>query len=222
MTRSRSILTAATLGGLLTGYRAWHLRWGATQDEAVADMPGDEVIHHPHFSATRAVTIAAPPSCVWPWIVQIGFGRAGFYSYDALDNLGRPSAWTLMPEYQQVQVGDVAAPMAASPTVNTSFRVREVVPFETLVWEKPDSTWAWRLLRVSAHETRLVTRVRVRYSLPSLDGFAGMLLMEIGDFPMMRKQLLGIKQRAELMWLRDSHAAATHGPAMAEGCHLGR
>ena len=55
-------------------------------------MPGDELVTRPTFNATRAVTVAAPPSVIWPWIVQIGFGRAGWYSYDLLDNLGRPSA----------------------------------------------------------------------------------------------------------------------------------
>lgn len=223
MTRSRSILTAATLGGLLAGYRAWHLHWGATQDETEAVMPGDEVIPHPHFLATRAITIAAPPSCIWPWIVQIGFGRAGFYSYDVLDNLGRPSASTILPEFQQVQVGDLAAPMAASPTEQTSFRVREVEAFSRLVWEKPDATWAWELTRLAPHETRLVTRIRLRYDLRHLDGIAGLLLMEIGDFPMMRKQLIGIKTRAEAIWRRDSHIGSESVPADPHaGCLLGR
>lgn len=207
---------------MLTAYRAYHLRWGATQDEVMAVMPGDEVIHHPHFVATRAITIAAPPTCVWPWLVQIGFGRAGFYSYDALDNLGRPSASTILPDYQQVHVGDLAAPMAASPTEQTSFRVREVEVFDHLVWEKPDATWAWQLVRLSPTETRLITRVRMRYDLRRPEGFAGLLLMEIGDFPMMRKQLTGIKERAESLWRRDSHAAMPAHAGQREGCLLGR
>ena len=226
MTRSHSILTAATLGGLLTAYRAWHLHWGATQDETEAVMPGDEVVPHPHFCATRAMTIAAPPSCIWPWIVQIGFGRGGFYSYDLLDNLGRPSAETILPEFQQVRVGDLAAPMAASPTEETSFRVRAVEPFEHLVWEKPNSTWAWQLTRLSPHETRLVTRLRMRYDVARPERIAGILLMEIGDFPMMRRQLMGIRTRAEAMWRRDSHAGSVTvtdaADAADEGCLLGR
>lgn len=221
MTRTRSILTAATLGGVLAAYRAWHLHWGATQDEIEAVMPGDEVVPHPHFCATRAMTIDAPPSCVWPWIVQIGFGRAGFYSYDALDNFGWPSAETILPEYQQVHVGDLAAPMVASPTEETSFRVRDVLPLEHLVWEKPQATWTWQLTQLAPHETRLVTRLRLRYDLRSAEGFASMLLMEAGDFPMMRKQLINLKLRAEALWRRDSHMARTAPGGSDEGL-LGR
>ena len=73
-------------------YRHWHLRWGATNAEAAAAMPGDEIVPDASLTATRAITIAAPPEQVWPWIVQIGTGRAGFYSYDLFDNATRPSA----------------------------------------------------------------------------------------------------------------------------------
>ena len=73
-------------------FRKWHMRWGATDAEVAAVMPGDDLEPKATVRATRAITIAAPPEAVWPWIVQIGFGRAGFYSYDLLDSLGRPSA----------------------------------------------------------------------------------------------------------------------------------
>lgn len=72
-------------------YRHWHLRWGATVDEVHAPLPGDALVPVPHFTATRVVTIDAPPAAVWPWLVQIGRGRAGFYAYDLLDNAGQPS-----------------------------------------------------------------------------------------------------------------------------------
>src|SRR5690349_6473826 len=61
-------------------YRRVHLRWGATDAEVTAPMPGDELVPEPSFSATRAITIDAPPEAVWPWLVQLGYGRAGFYS----------------------------------------------------------------------------------------------------------------------------------------------
>ena len=71
-------------------------------------MPGDEVVDRPNFVATCAVTIEATSEEVWPWLAQIGSGRAGFYSYDWIDNAGRPSARGIIPEYQHVEVGDLA------------------------------------------------------------------------------------------------------------------
>ena len=89
-------------------YRHWHLRWGATDAEVALAMPGDEIVPEPSFTATRAITIAASPEQVWPWIVQIGTRRAGFYSYDLFDNAARPSADHILPEFQEVQLGDCA------------------------------------------------------------------------------------------------------------------
>ena len=104
-------------------YRPWHMRWGATREEEVAEYPGDDLLPVAEFHPTRAITIAARPEEIWPWIVQIGFGRAGFYAYDLLDNLGKPSAERIIPEFQHPAVGDWI-PM--SPTINdrTAFRVK--------------------------------------------------------------------------------------------------
>ena len=148
------------------------------------------------FTATRAITIEARPCDIWPWLAQAGFGRGGFYSYDAIDNLGRPSATAVLPQWQRVQAGDVAAPMASHPTSSTSFLVADAEQDGYLVWAKPDSTWAWTLTPVAPFRTRLVTRLRQRYR-PTPAGLATMVLAEFGDFAMMRKMLLGIKSRAE-------------------------
>jgi len=177
-------------------YRRWHLRWGATDEEVAEPMPGDELVPVAHFVATRAVTICAPPSAVWPWIMQVGFGRAGFYSYDLLDNLGRPSAEDLHMEWQQAHVGDLAAPMTNPPTTDTSFSVHDVKSTEYVVWSKPGSTWVWMLKPLDATRTRLVTRIRQRY-VPRPATVVTIILSEFGDFAMMRKMLLGIKRRAE-------------------------
>ncbi len=177
-------------------YRRWHLHWGATSAEAAAPMPGDDLVPVSHFTPTRAVSIAAPPEAVWPWIAQVGFGRAGFYSYDLLDNLGRPSADAVLPEWQEVRVGDLIAPMKNPPTVDTSFRVHAVDEPRWIVWSKPDSTWVWTLTPQPDGGTRLVTRIRQRYARRPATAVT-ILLSEFGDFAMMRKMLLGIKRRAE-------------------------
>jgi len=191
-------------------YRPWHLRWGATDSEVIAPMPGDEIVPVSHFTATRAITIDAPPEAVWPWLVQVGFGRAGFYSYDLLDNLGRYSSDQILPEWQQLDVGDLTAPMANPPTPATSFTVAVMrAPF-LLVWTKPDSTWSWSLRRLPEGGTRLVTRLRQRYRLvPSV--VVTVILAELGDFPMMRKMLMGIKRRAE------AAEPVRHRPAVERG-----
>jgi hypothetical protein len=190
------VVTALPL--LLTAplYRWWHLRWGATPAEARAAMPGDDLVPVSHFTATRAITIKARPGEVWPWLTQVGYGRAGFYSYDLLDNLGRPSAAAIMPQWQRAGVGDLAAPMASHPAPSTSFRVADAEPGARLVWAKPDSTWAWTLTSAGPGRTRLVTRLRQRYQ-PTPTGLMTIVLAEFGDFAMMRKMLLGIKSRAE-------------------------
>lgn len=190
---SIAIVAALLLAG--TRYRSWHLSWGATQAEASGPMPGDDLLARAHFVATRAVSIAAPPDRVWPWLVQVGFGRAGFYSYDLLDNLGHPSSDQILPGFQSPRVGDLAAPMTASADDRTAFRVASVEEPVALVWAKPDSTWAWRLDPDGVGGTRLVTRLKARYD-PGPFLPVTLLLMEVGDFPMMRRMLLGIAERA--------------------------
>jgi 4-amino-4-deoxy-L-arabinose transferase-like glycosyltransferase len=176
--------------------RPWHLRWGATREEVAGAMPGDDLVTVAHFTATRAITIDAPPEQVWPWIVQVGYRRAGFYSYDLLDNLGRPSADTILPVWQHPRIGNLAAPMASPPTDQTSFRISRLKPPVSLVWAKLDSSWAWELTPLPGARTRLVTRLKQRYR-PVPSALITVVLAEVGDFAMMRKMLLGIKSRAE-------------------------
>ena len=123
-------------------YRHWHLRWGATDAEVVSAMPGDEIVPDASFTATRAITIAAPPEQVWPWIVQIGTGRAGFYSYDLFDNAARPSADRILPEFQATRIGDWV-PMSSKVNQTTAFKVKAFQPNQWLLWAKPHSTWSW-------------------------------------------------------------------------------
>lgn len=176
--------------------RREHLRWGATDEEVAGDLPGDRLVPNPHFLATRAITIDAPPEEVWPWLLQVGYGRAGFYSYDLLDSLGRPSARQVLPRWQHLRRGDLVAPMTSAPTAETSFRIAELERPTTLVWSKRDSSWAWQLTALPDGRTRLVTRLRQRYS-PRLESLVTIPLLEFGDFPMMRRMLTGLKERCE-------------------------
>ena len=175
-------------------YRPWQRNWGSTEEEIERRMPGDEIVPTPTFIATRAVTIRGRPEQIWPWIVQMGYRRAGFYSYDRLDNDGTPSADRILPEYQDLEVGDEV------PLSNVAdAEVRALEPHRSLLLlvghhtEAPGAfTWAWGLYPLDREHTRLVTRLRWR-----VDSSVSILLMEAGEIWMMRKCLLGIKQRVE-------------------------
>ncbi|GAB3243968.1 hypothetical protein [Nocardioides dilutus] len=178
-------------------FRRWHQRWGATDAEVEAPMPGDDLIDDVAYLATRAITIDAPPEAVWPWLVQVGCLRAGFYADDLLDNLGHPSATTVLPEFQSLEVGQWV-PMSPTPSDTTAFKVAGFEPNRWLLWHQPLSTWSWTLAALPGGRTRLVTRLRIHldWSHPAISLFS-VVLNEFGDFPMMRRMLLGIRDRAE-------------------------
>ncbi|MGZ4618693.1 MAG: hypothetical protein ACXV5Q_02245 [Frankiaceae bacterium] len=201
-------LSAAGVAGLIVGFagfRRWHLRWGARDEEIAARLQGDDLVPSAQFTANRVIEINAPPAEVWPWLVQVGFGRADFYSYDLLDNLGRRSAEVILPEWQEVHVGDLAAPMSNPPTETTSFTVRSVETGRYLVWSKPDSTWVWVLDPLDGgRRTRLRVRLKQRYDWRRPVALAvTVILSEFGDFLMMRRMLHGIRRRAEAAASRD-------------------
>jgi hypothetical protein len=193
-------------------YRPWHHRWGATDREVAEALPGDELLPIAEFRPTRAITIDARPEEIWPWIVQIGYDRAGFYAYDLLDHLGKPSAERIIPEFQDPHIGDW---IAMSPNVNetTAFRVAAFEPNRWMLWSKPDSTWCWSLRPIDAERTRLVCRIKARYEWTKPIVILSVLLLELGDFPMSRRELLGIKRRAEgIATARRSSLDGASGP----------
>ena len=177
--------------------RRRHLRWGATDDEVAATMLGDDRLAHPDYVSTRALTIAAPPASVWPWLVQVGRGRAGFYSDDLLDNGAMPSAQEIDPRLQRLEIGQWV-PMAEKITPRTAFRVAEIRTPHELLWSKPDSTWVWRLTPTEEGGTRLVTRIRAVHDRRHWGAWlSSLLLLEVGDYPMQRRMLLHLRERAE-------------------------
>jgi len=180
-------------------YRPWQLRWGASDAEIQRALPGDEVVTKTSFNATRAVTIHAPAENIYPWIVQMGVTRAGWYSYDLLDNLARKSAETILPEFQNLHIGDVV-PM--SPDGKYGMGVKDFKKDQWLLWwdRKGDTTWVWEIHPEGADQCRLITRVRMKYDWFSFS-LPFSLLVEFFDLPMMRKCMLGIKRRAEAISL---------------------
>ncbi len=180
--RSRSLLTLLAAPVTAVAYaryiRCWQLSWGAIPDELSRHLPGDELVARPTFNATRAITIAAPSEDVWPWLVQVEVTRAGWYSYDILDNLGHRSARHIIPELQDLAVGDLI-PM--SPDGKQGIRVHSINAPNSMIWGTPgDTTWAWQLDPNPDGSTRLISRVRSRYHWMSPTIFFS-ALVEFGD-----------------------------------------
>ncbi len=219
-TTARQLLTGGSfIAGTLVGaplLRRWYNRWGASDDELTRPLPGDDLVTQPKLTYTRAVTIAAPPEDVWPWLVQYGQGRGGFYSYDAVENLigcDIHSTDQILPQHQQLEVGDIIR--SGGRDTFPCWIVMDVDPPHTLVLqgagtpaeiEVPDvvdevpergyvaSTWQWVLEPVEDRRTRLIVRQRCTYS---PNQAALWHIIEPLNFVMERKMLLGIKERAE-------------------------
>ena len=186
-------LTLVVVGSLFQfAYRPWQRSWGATREEVVRPMPGDDFVPTPAWTATRAVAIAAEPERVWPWLVQMGYRKAGFYSWDRLDNAGIPSARRIVAEYQALKQGD-QLPVSA----DVDMLVRQLDAPRALVLTSQDTadirwSWAWGLYPDGSGGTRLVSRLRLEGV-----GRTTRLLLDAGELIMMRKHLTGVRERAE-------------------------
>ena len=170
------------------------MNWGATDAEVDARLPGDELLEHADGVATRAITVDAAVSAVWPWIAQMGpLPRGGAYTYDWIENLlglDMHSADRVLPDYQHPQVGDTLG------YGKNRMRFERVEPRRVLATRSEDGNWVWSFaLEEQDGKTRLISRNRFR--LPSLTARIGMLPMEPASLVMERKMLQGIKQRAE-------------------------
>ncbi len=142
----------------------------ATPQERKLPLPADILIPDPAAIVMHAVTIAASPECVWPWLVQMGSGRAGWYSYDWVDNGGHPSATEILPALQHVAPGDV---LPSLPGVKDSFIVAAVQPERDLILSVPAAdgglmvSWEFFLEPLAQCQTRLLVRGRVGSQWPS-------------------------------------------------------
>ncbi len=184
--------------GYLLFFRRRCLNWGAREDEVAAKLPGDELLADPGLVTTRAVTVDAPAGMVWPWLAQMGSGRGGAYSYDWVENLlglNMHSASEILPEYQDIKVGD-ELPMGSD---GPAMRVEIVDPPRALAVRSADQNWVWLFaLLPDGDSTRLISRNRIATrAMPPAGRLLYLLFMEPGSLVMERKMLLGIKQRAE-------------------------
>jgi hypothetical protein len=191
---------AAVLGpaAYLRFFRSRCLNWGARADEVAAKLPGDELLTDPGLVTTRAVTVRAPAGAIWPWLAQLGSGRGGAYSYDWIENLlglNMHSAGELLPEYQDIKVGD-ELPLGRADAV---MRVEVADPPRALAVRSTDQNWAWIFaLLPEGDSTRLISRNRIATkALSPASRLFYLLFMEPGSLVMERKMLLGIKRRAE-------------------------
>jgi hypothetical protein len=237
----RGPLALALIGGVaagcVAGYRGivrpWYERWGVEPDDDRRLLPGDELIAGPTAGDTRGITIEAPAAAIWPWLVQMGFGRAGWYSYDSLDVRTRSST-TIVPEWQSIAVGQTLPAWRGG-----GFEVVQVEPEQALILylddaivarqtaeaqatavgglgadpltpglaasaaimrSRPQSfraSWSFVLDPIDGGRTRLIERFRVDDPEVAAKNRITGLLFGAGVFLMTRRQLLGIKERAE-------------------------
>src|SRR5436309_2695948 len=204
MSRAAPLLLLAALYPLFLRRRI--LDWGATAGEAAGGLPGDELLEEADGVSTRAITVRAPASAVWPWVAQMGPSpRGGAYTYDWIENLlglNMHSADQILSEFQEPSVGDTIG------FGSNRMRLERVEPPRVLAWRSQDGNWVWTfVLDERDGATRLISRNRFR--LPTLAARIGMVPMEAGSLVMERKMLLGIKERAEKL----ARASASSLPA---------
>ena len=205
--RPRSVL--ALLAVLLAVYvfalHPWMMSWGATPAEQQMALPGDELINQEPIRVTRAITVNAPPDKVWPWLMQIGQDRAGFYSYDWLENLfggDMRRVDEIRPEWQQRHVGE-KIPMSRPDTLGGA--LGDAVYFTVNYIDPPraiDHMGLFMLLPIDAHTTRVVWREHMGSVGPKTvgqrlgDAFV-YLVYDPMHFTMVRQMLRGVKAHAE-------------------------
>ena len=230
----KSVIRLALLGAIVSagvaavrGLNRWRSSWGVDPAEVDRILPGDDLVPSPSHTETRGIDIAAPPAAVWPWLVQMGYERAGWYSYDQLDMKGR-SAEEIVPELQSIKVGDVLPTFpgggfevravddgralavytdtAITAAQSAAFAERQAtVPLglqasgSFMRTTPPDfaASWAFILDPLPGGRTRLIERVRVWYGAGTAVSAVTGPVFGFGVFLMTRRQMLGIRERVE-------------------------
>lgn len=184
--------------------RPLYARWGATDEEVAAALPGDAIVPHPSLQSTRAIDIAAAPADVWPWIVQLGYGRGGLYSYEGLENLvgcGIVNADAILPEHQHLAAGEL---IRMGPPGYPCFQVVDHVPARHLALQALDPktgapgemSWLF-LVAPTERGARLVVRGRMRVADRAADVLLWRVFTDPIWFVMERRMMIGIRDRAE-------------------------
>jgi len=213
MKKHKLAVALGLVGGYAFAVRPWLVRWGAIDEEVRHPYPGADLIPGATRSATMAVTIDAPPSQLWPWLVQMGVDRGGWYSWDRLDNFGRRSAERVHPEWQEISTGDR---LAALPDGSEWWEVAALEPERFLCLRmsldlrgrpfdprgaRPrfytDSTWGFLLEESPGRRTRLVVSgywsLRPRWLQP----ITGVVFLEPSHWIMQTRQFANLKRLAE-------------------------
>jgi hypothetical protein len=218
--RPRSLGAAAALAAAAGGYAVLYRlgqTWGATGHEQRQALAGDELLPNATALTTHAITIEAATSEVWPWLVQMGWGRAGWYTYRWVDRLlfpaNRPSANRILPEHQQLAVGDHVPD--GPPEADCWFTVKQLEPERLLVlrstrhlpasWRQRglsmDWIWSWQLDEPVPGHTRIIQRNRMRLE-PAWFQRAFLATIIPADFIMARSHLRGLQHRVEASTVR--------------------
>lgn len=216
------IWLAAAVYGLVVRPRL--VRWGATDEEVARSFPGEELIPDGKRAATMAITIEAPPAEVWPWLVQMGWDRAGWYSWDGLDNGGRPSAHELHPEWQDRVLGDRLVAWSPVGPVEawevaaleperflglrglSDLRGRILDPTQPRPPAYTEGLWGFLLEEQAPGRTRLIVSGYQTFRPRWLESFVNFWLYPIAHWPMQVRQFANLKRNAEKGQVRSSAA----------------
>ena len=192
----------AIAGCILTSplTRSWYSKWGATSAEVQMALPGDDIVPNPVLQSTRAISIDATADKILPWLVQMGQGRAGLYTYERLENLvgcDMHNADRIIPEYQEIKVGDKVRLVPEGSDLY--FTVSAIEPGRAMILggDNPPTTWGFILVPSGGKSTRLIARWRQGYEPTPGNVIMWRLITDPITFVMERKMLQGIKVRAE-------------------------